>query len=226
MVYDLKFTLIWERASIHVGCKWRRYKSNRKFLPRWFRYGLSLSFSWFTSQYSEGINFDWLNGCICWTLASKTFAWTRITQDLRNGGPLEMLSIAKPIEIKVLLHQFSLLMFNLHYIFLFTVFLPDRSISVLPLFLGKCRTVISSRGPKSAKKENKKILRRFGSFLSGMLFTLYESFASQTFASLGFFTWLIYVCTYCVPIATVIQNKRSWSLFLGEAQIKRNVSKH
>ena len=45
-----------------------------------------------------------------------------------------MLSIAKPIEIKVLLHQFSLLMFNLHYIFLFTVFLPDRSISVLPLF--------------------------------------------------------------------------------------------
>ena len=156
MVYDLKFTLIWERASIHVGCKWRRYKSNRKFLPRWFRYGLSLSFSWFTSQYSEGINFDWLNVWICWTLASKTLVWTRITQDLRNGGPLEMLSIAKPIEIKVLLHQFSLLMFNLHYIFLFTVFLPDRSISVLPLFLGKCRTAISSRGPKSAKKENKK----------------------------------------------------------------------
>jgi len=71
-----------------------------------------------------------------------------------------MLSIAKPIKIKVLLHQFSHLMFNLHYIFLFTVFLPDRSISVLLLFLGKCRTVISSRGHKGAKKENKKIPRR------------------------------------------------------------------
>ena len=44
--------------------------------------------------------------------------WTRVTQDLRNGGPLEMLSIAKPIKIKVLLRQFSLLMFNLRYIFL------------------------------------------------------------------------------------------------------------
>ena len=31
------------------------------------------------TQYFEGINFDWLNG------------W----KDLRNGGPLEMLAIAK-----------------------------------------------------------------------------------------------------------------------------------
>ena len=178
------------------------------------------------SQYSEGINFDWLNGWKCWTMASKTFVWTRLTQDLRNGGPLEILSIAKPIKIKVLLHRFSHLMFNLHYIFLFTVFLPDRSISVLPLFLGKCRTVISSRGHKGAKKENKKIPRRCGSFLSGMRFTLYESFASQTFASLGLFTWLVYIRTYCLPIATLIQNNRSSLLFLGDAQIKRNVSKH
>ena len=27
--------------------------------------------------------------------------WTRVTQDLGNGGPLGMLSIAKPIKIKV-----------------------------------------------------------------------------------------------------------------------------
>ena len=60
---------------------------------------------------------------------AKTFVWTRVTEDLRNGGPLEMLSIAKPMKIKVLLHQFSLLMFNLRYIFLFTVFLPDRGIA-------------------------------------------------------------------------------------------------
>ena len=65
---------------------------------------------------------------------AKTFVWTRVTQDLRNGGPLEMLSIAKPIKIKVLLHQFSFLMLNL----VFTVFLPDRA--ALQGF-GKCLTI-------------------------------------------------------------------------------------
>ena len=59
-----------------------------------------------------------------------------------------MLPIAKPIKSKVLLHQFSLLMFNLHHIFLFTVFLPDHSIAALPQFFGKCRTVISPRDPR------------------------------------------------------------------------------
>ena len=39
-----------------------------------------------------------------------------------------MLSMAKPIKIKVLLRQFSLLMFNLRYIFLF-VLLLDRGIA-------------------------------------------------------------------------------------------------
>ena len=38
----------------------------------------------------------------------------RITQDLINGGPLEMLTIAKLIKIKVLVHPFSNLMFNFH----------------------------------------------------------------------------------------------------------------
>ena len=37
---------------------------------------------------------------------SKTFEWRRVKQDLRNRGPLEMLTIAKLIIIKVLLHQF------------------------------------------------------------------------------------------------------------------------
>ena len=85
---------------------------------------------------------------------AKTFVWTRVTQDLRNGGPLEMLSIAKPMKIKVLLHQFSFLMLNLRYIFPFTVFLPDRA--ALQAF-GKCRAIISPRGPKGAKRETKKI---------------------------------------------------------------------
>ena len=93
---------------------------------------------------SEGINFDWLYGWKCWTLAG---VWTKVIQDLRNGGPLEMLSIAKPIKIKELLHQFLLLMLNLHYIFLFIVFLPDRGIAALPHYFGKCRTIISPRGP-------------------------------------------------------------------------------
>ena len=71
-------------------------------------------------QYSEGINFDWLNG---WQYhirhwPAKTFEWRGVTQDLRKGGPIEMLTtctIAKLIKIKVLWHQFSNLMFNLHY---------------------------------------------------------------------------------------------------------------
>ena len=46
---------------------------------------------------------------------AKTFVWRRVTQDLRNGGLLEILSIARLIKINVLLHQFLNLMFNLHY---------------------------------------------------------------------------------------------------------------
>ena len=38
---------------------------------------------------------------------AKMFEWRKVTQDLRNGGPLEMLTIAKLIKIKVPLHQFS-----------------------------------------------------------------------------------------------------------------------
>ena len=38
-------------------------------------------------------------------------------------------------------------------------------------------------------------------------------------ASLGLFTWVVYVRKYCVPIATLNQNKRSWLLYLSDAQI-------
>ena len=38
-------------------------------------------------------------------------------------------------------------------------------------------------------------------------------------ASLGLFTWLVYVRTYCVPITTLNQNKRFRLLYLGDAQI-------
>ena len=46
---------------------------------------------------------------------AKTFERRRVTQDLRNGGPHEMLTIAKLIKIKVLLHQVWNLIINLHY---------------------------------------------------------------------------------------------------------------
>ena len=46
---------------------------------------------------------------------AKTFEWRRVTQDLRNGGPLELLTIANLTKSKILLHQFSNFKFNLHY---------------------------------------------------------------------------------------------------------------
>ena len=45
------------------------------------------------------------------------------------------------------------------------------------------------------------------SFLSHRPLTLYKTFAWQTFASLRLFTCLVYVSTYCVPIAHLRQNK-------------------
>ena len=121
-----------------------------------------------------------------------------------------MLSMSKPIKIKVLLRQFSLLMFNLRYIFLF-VLLLDRGIAGIR----EMPHYNYPEGSKGAERENKKKqqqqqqqqkTRRYGSFLSGMLFTLYESFTWQIFTSLGLFTWLVYIRTYCVPIAILMLN--------------------
>ena len=66
-------------------------------------------------QYSEGIILIGLMVDNVGLWPAKTFEWKRVTQDLRKRGPLEMLAIAKLIKIKVLLHQFSNLMFYLHY---------------------------------------------------------------------------------------------------------------
>ena len=54
-----------------------------------------------------------------------------------------------------------------------------------------------------------------------MPLTLYKTFAWQTFASLRLFTCLVYVSTYCVPIAHLRQNKPFPLLYLGHAQIKK-----
>ena len=50
------------------------------------------------------------------------------------------------------MRHFSLLMFNLRYIFLCTVFLLTATLQAFE----KCRTRISPRGPKGAERENKK----------------------------------------------------------------------
>ena len=57
------------------------------------------------------------------------------------------------------------------------------------------------------------------SFLSHTPLTFYKTFAWQTFASLRLFTCLVYVSTYCVPIAHLRQNKPFALLYLGHAQI-------
>ena len=64
------------------------------------------------------------------------------------------------------------------------------------------------------------------SFLSHMPVTLtcrslHKTFAWRTFASLGLFTCLVSVGTYCVPIAHLRQNNPFPLLYLGHAQIIR-----
>ena len=49
------------------------------------------------TKYSEGINFDWLNGWKCWTLASRNVQVEESNRRLENGRamPLEMLTTSK-----------------------------------------------------------------------------------------------------------------------------------
>ena len=64
---------------------------------------------------------------------AKTFERRGVTRDLRKGGPIEMLrtyTIAKLIKIKVLWHQLSNLMFNLHYMCLFYANFSIKNIQI------------------------------------------------------------------------------------------------
>ena len=49
---------------------------------------------------SRGINFDWLNGWKCWSLASKIVCMEESKIRLEKWKALEMLSIAKLIKIR------------------------------------------------------------------------------------------------------------------------------
>ena len=112
-------------------------------------------------------------------------------------------------------------MFNLRYIFLLQCSYQTAALQAL----GKCRTIISPRSPKDAKKENKytqkKETRRYGSFLSCMLFTLYESFAWQIFASLGLFTFARIACLLQLWIKTSDLDYTIWA-----TPNQKNVRKH
>ena len=94
-------------------------------------------------------------------------------------------------------------MFNLRYIFLLQCSYQTAALQAF----GKCRSIISPRSPKDAKRENKhkqkKETRHYGSFLSCMLFALYESFAWQIFASLGLFTFARIACLLQLWIKTI-----------------------
>ena len=59
-------------------------------------------------QYSEGIILIGLMVDNVGLWPAKTFEWRRVTQDVRKGGSLEMLTVAKLIKIKVLWHLFRI----------------------------------------------------------------------------------------------------------------------
>ena len=85
-----------KNAKAYGGCEWGRYENNCKFLP-------------------TGDDSDTVFLCLSYRLRpTAKLEAGRITQDLINRGPLEMLTIAKLIKIKVLMHLFSNLMFNFH----------------------------------------------------------------------------------------------------------------
>ena len=112
-------------------------------------------------------------------------------------------------------------MFNLRYIFLLQCSYQTAALQAF----GKYRTIISPRSPKDAKRENKhkqkKETRRYGRFLSCMLFTLYESFAWQIFASLGLFTFARIACLLQLWIKTSDLDYTIWA-----TPNQKNVRKH
>ena len=78
-----------------------------------------------------------------------------------------MLSIAKPMKIKVLLHQFSLLMLNLRYIFLLKCFLrPRHSRHSGNAALYLAQGVRRAHGGKTKKKQKTKKQDAVGPFFT------------------------------------------------------------
>ena len=127
-----------------------------------------------------------------------------------------MLSIAKPMKIKVLLHQFSLLMLNLRYIFLLKCFLRPRHSrhsgnAALYLAQGVRR---AQRGKTKKNKKQKNKTQWDLSLRHAFYLVRVVRVADIRVA------WLVYVRTYCVPMVTLNQNERSRLHYLDLALIK------
>ena len=117
-----------------------------------------------------------------------------------------MLSMAKPIKIKVLLRQFSLLMFNLRYIFLF-VLLLDRGIAgirEMPHY--NYPEGFEGRGEGKQKKKTTTTTTTKNKTLWELSFR--HAFYLVRVVRLAdiHVAWLVYIRTYCVPIAILMLN--------------------
>ena len=120
-----------------------------------------------------------------------------------------MLSMAKPIKIKVLLRLFSLLMFNLRYIFLF-VLLLDRGIAGI-------REMPHYNYPEGfegrGEGKQKKTTTTTTTTTTTKNKTLWELSFRHAFYLVRVVrladihvAWLVYIRTYCVPIAILMLN--------------------
>ena len=116
-----------------------------------------------------------------------------------------MLSIAKPMKIKVLLRQFSLFMFNLRYIFLF-VFLLDRLIAGI-------REMPHYNYPEGFEGRGEGKQTKTTTTTTTKNKTLWELSFRYAFYLVRVVrvadirvAWLVYIRTYCVPITILMLN--------------------
>ena len=116
-----------------------------------------------------------------------------------------MLSIAKPMKIKVLLRQSSLFMFNLRYIFLF-VFLLDRLIAGI-------REMPHYNYPEGFEGRGEGKQTKTTTTTTTKNKTLWELSFRYAFYLVRVdrvadirVAWLVYIRTYCVPIAILMLN--------------------
>ena len=119
-----------------------------------------------------------------------------------------MLSMAKPIKIKVLLRQFSLLMFNLRYIFLF-VLLLDRGIAgirEMPHY--NYPEGFEGRGEGKQKKTTTTTTTTTTKNKTLWELSFRHAFYLVRVVRLAdiHVAWLVYIRTYCVPIAILMLN--------------------
>ena len=131
-----------------------------------------------------------------------------------------MLPAAKPIKMKVLLHQFSPLMLNLHYIFFFQSVVtrpPHCSIAALFWEMPHYNQPKGSQERKEGKPKRKKKHKTLWELSFQYAFYRVRVVRAAEIRVAQF----VYVRTYCAPIATLNQNKQSRLIYLGDAQTQK-----